>query len=65
MANSLVTAGIQTSRQVIWEDQTGAPWNDLSCASQLSITLEIRSLVGKEERALDQVEKDLASNSGS
>ena len=65
MANSLVTAGIHTSRQVIWEDQTGAPWNDLSCASQLSITLEIRSLVGKEERALDQVEKDLASNSGS
>ena len=65
MANSLVTAGIQTSRQVIWEDQTGAPWNDLSCASQLPITLEIRSLVGKEERALDQVEKDLASNSGS
>ena len=65
MATSLVTAGIQTSRQVIWEDQTGAPWNDLSCASQLSITLEIRSLVGKEERALDQVEKDLASNSGS
>ena len=65
MTNSLMTARIQTFRQVIWEDQTGVPWNHLPRASWSSITLKIRSRVGKEERALDQVEKDLASKSGS
>ena len=65
MTNSLMAARIQTSRQVIWEDQTGVPWNHLPRASWSSITLKICFLVGKEERALDQVEKDLDSNSES